>query len=557
MVNFKGLKDKVSKLEMDDGKTQGDFIVDPPQAEEDNQGTDNMKNGVFTIPIKGEIGWDVTSESIIEQMEKADGKDIVFEVASPGGSVFEGIEIFNAIRDHPGDTTAKLVGMAASMASYIPLACNEILAEDNAVYMIHNVWSMMGGDSEDLKKESENLESLNKLLATAYVNQTGKKEKEILQMMDDETWLYGSEIKKEGFVDKMIDHGKEDTNASANKDSKLNDAKSRVKDVLMKLQKELNKLDLDKLSKKNTGGVSKMSNDKPNYVSKFGDANVEAAKAVLDKLNELSKSETVKGEEIKKLAQELEGALIAKQVAAPPAGKVDPPTDVDKDKTPPPEDDKDKDKKDEGAEAGKEADKADPPKDTDADKDKDKADPPADADKDAPPEGEDADKDKADPPTDEASKQSEDIGKAYKKVADEATSKLTELNNLYKVEQDKNEALTKQNLKLKEQVSKFEEDSHNKLVTEVVDEIAKFKELDDIQKKTKTDEISKMSNEALGVMKAEFKGMNVSKLDDEIPGTEPSQNLSGESEPDSVSKMEKQSQDAEIKAAIRRNLGNK
>ena len=228
------------------GKDSAEDGVEAEPVEEDEEEVvekDNMKNGEFVIQINGEIGWDITAISINEQLEKAAGQDVVFEIASPGGSVFEGVEIFNAIRNYEGKTEARIVGIAASMASYIPLAAEKVLAEDNATYMIHNAWGIAMGDSEEMKEQAEQLESINKLIAQEYVNKTGKSEKEILKLMSDETWLFGDEIKKEGFIDEVIIHDGD----KKDKDSSISEAKESFKKTLTKSKENRMKSDLENM----------------------------------------------------------------------------------------------------------------------------------------------------------------------------------------------------------------------------------------------------------------------------------------------------------------------
>ena len=163
------------------------------------------------ISISGEIGWDYTSSSVKASLSEAKGSDLEIEIASPGGDVFDGIEIYNAIRDYkrqnPGaQIMGTLKGLVASMASYIASnpAFDLVAAEDNAVYMVHNPWMLAIGDYREMGKQADFLEGLAGILATAYVGRTGKKDEDIRDMMNNETWLFGSEIKDAGFVDEMI-----------------------------------------------------------------------------------------------------------------------------------------------------------------------------------------------------------------------------------------------------------------------------------------------------------------------------------------------------------------
>lgn len=138
-------------------------------------------------------------------------------IDSPGGDVFEGITIFNIIRDFARNRsdvkiTTYIQGMAASMASVIALAANSvnpsqnlIEAEDNAVFMIHNSWDVAFGNRNELRAVADFLEEIDSLLRAAYTRRTGKSEKEIQKLMDAETWFFGKEMKDAGFVDSIID----------------------------------------------------------------------------------------------------------------------------------------------------------------------------------------------------------------------------------------------------------------------------------------------------------------------------------------------------------------
>ncbi|MDC7218636.1 MAG: ATP-dependent Clp protease proteolytic subunit [Spirochaetales bacterium] len=156
------------------------------------------------IAIDGVIGWDVLAGDVREKLDAAKGEDIDLMISSPGGSVCEGLAIYNAIRDFRkdgGKVNARVVGLAASMATYIPLAADTVSIEDNAIWMIHNPWSVVVGDQNAMKKEAEVLEGMACMIASAYVKKTGKDKAEIRECMDAETYLFGEEIKAFGFAD--------------------------------------------------------------------------------------------------------------------------------------------------------------------------------------------------------------------------------------------------------------------------------------------------------------------------------------------------------------------
>lgn len=156
------------------------------------------------IPISGVIGWDVMASDLRNALQEANGDAVELVISSPGGLVSEGLEMFNLIRNYPGSTTARLSGYAMSMASYIPLAANRIVAEDNAIYMIHNVRGGVFGDHNDILNYGATTKGMSRLIAKAYATRTGKPLDEIEKMMDVETYLFGDEMTDHGFVDEII-----------------------------------------------------------------------------------------------------------------------------------------------------------------------------------------------------------------------------------------------------------------------------------------------------------------------------------------------------------------
>jgi len=161
------------------------------------------------INLRGMIGFDdqATPEYLEGELASANGQDILLEINSPGGFVFDGLEMANMIRNYSGHVTAKVVGLAASMASYIPMMADHIEVEDNTVFMIHNPSGFAMGDHRDMEFMAKLLENLRNLLAKAYSAQTGKTLEEISQLMDETTFLFGDQIADEGFADEVIGEG--------------------------------------------------------------------------------------------------------------------------------------------------------------------------------------------------------------------------------------------------------------------------------------------------------------------------------------------------------------
>ncbi len=190
------------------------------------------------IIINGEIGWEVTTQGVRAELDAASGDDLDIQIASPGGYVSTGLAIFNLFRDykreHPGaQIVATIKGVAASMATYLAVnpAFDLVAAEDNAVFMIHNAMGGASGDYRDMRKMAEILDGVTQIVGKAYTAKTGTTIDKIRDMMDDETWLFGDEIKEAGFVDEII----KSSDADTDKPAALAQAKVKFNEMAAKL----------------------------------------------------------------------------------------------------------------------------------------------------------------------------------------------------------------------------------------------------------------------------------------------------------------------------------
>lgn len=135
-------------------------------------------------------------------------EELEIEINSGGGSVFAGSEIYTALKSYKGNTIAKIVGIAASAASVIAMATNKVVISPTAQIMIHNVSSGVWGDYRDLQHESDVIKNMNKSISNAYALKTKLGQEELLQLMNNETWLNAQQAKEKGFADEvMFDEG--------------------------------------------------------------------------------------------------------------------------------------------------------------------------------------------------------------------------------------------------------------------------------------------------------------------------------------------------------------
>ena len=165
----------------------------------------NKSEGPDTIEMFGEIGWEVTASQFSAELKALNDNDIIIKLNSPGGSIFEGIALFEIIKNYKGHVTVEIMGLAASMGSVIPMAADKVIMGDMSVMMVHNPWTIAGGEAEDFRKAADTLDKLKGVLVNAYVSKTGLSEDEISAMMDAETWMTAEEALEKGFIDEIAE----------------------------------------------------------------------------------------------------------------------------------------------------------------------------------------------------------------------------------------------------------------------------------------------------------------------------------------------------------------
>lgn len=175
----------------------------------------NKEIGAYTMD--GEQG--ITADAIKKTLEGLkDSEDVCFVIDSPGGDCFEGIAVYNVIRDfarnHKAPINTYIRGSACSAASWIALAAssvdtkNRVIVEDNSVFMIHNCWGLVIGDHREMEKQAELSSRVDDVMRSMLVKKCDKTSDEIKNMMDAETWLFGKEIFENGFADEVLSDDK-------------------------------------------------------------------------------------------------------------------------------------------------------------------------------------------------------------------------------------------------------------------------------------------------------------------------------------------------------------
>lgn len=162
---------------------------------------------VVEIYIYDEIGWyGVTADEFVRELAQVTASTIHLRLNTPGGMVFEGTAIYNALLQHPARVITHIDGIAASMGSIIALAGDEVRIATGAFVMIHDPWTVAIGGSADMRKEADLLDKLAGSMVEIYAaKMSGETPAEIAKLMGEETWWTAAEAVAIGFADALIE----------------------------------------------------------------------------------------------------------------------------------------------------------------------------------------------------------------------------------------------------------------------------------------------------------------------------------------------------------------
>ena len=157
------------------------------------------------VLIYDEIGaYGVSAKGFLAELGALpDDAAIDLRLNSPGGSVFDAVAIYNALKRHAGDITVWIDGIAASAASYIAMAGDTIVMPENAFLMIHDPSGLVMGTAEDMRSTAEALDKVKGCLIQGYAAKSGKPDDEIATLMAAETWLDATDALDLGFIDRI------------------------------------------------------------------------------------------------------------------------------------------------------------------------------------------------------------------------------------------------------------------------------------------------------------------------------------------------------------------
>lgn len=175
-------------------------LIPDPEAEQPGDGVLDIDGPIATDEFWGD---EVVSREFRKAL--AGMRNVTVHINSPGGDVMAGAEIYSALREHSlnglGKVTVIITALAASAASVVAMAGDEILISPVAYMMIHNPWTMAAGDAREMRKAAKTLDEITEGLITAYQRRTGKTRDQLKRMLENETWMSAQTCVDEGFAD--------------------------------------------------------------------------------------------------------------------------------------------------------------------------------------------------------------------------------------------------------------------------------------------------------------------------------------------------------------------
>lgn len=149
-------------------------------------------------------GWGTLAENFIAELKAVTAPKLRVRMSSPGGSVFEGIAVANALRSHPAEVTAQVDGIAASIASVIAMAADRVVMQPQTTLMIHDASGLCAGDAADMQEMAELLDKLSDNIADAYAAKAGGTREQWRELMRAETWYLAEEAVAAGLADECM-----------------------------------------------------------------------------------------------------------------------------------------------------------------------------------------------------------------------------------------------------------------------------------------------------------------------------------------------------------------
>lgn len=159
--------------------------------------------------------WGASAAALIASLAEVGDREVHLHINSPGGDVFEARAMAAAIVAHPGNVVTHIDGLAASAATYLALAGNEVRMTEGGLFMVHNSWTLGYGDKAELRKTADLLDKIDGTIAADYARRTGASAEQVTTWMDAESWFTPQEALDAKFIDAIDPNTKREALAKA------------------------------------------------------------------------------------------------------------------------------------------------------------------------------------------------------------------------------------------------------------------------------------------------------------------------------------------------------
>lgn len=185
------------------------FEADPQALDRWSSGIKSAHAPENTITILDVIGEDiwgegVTSKRVAAALRRIGDQEVFVDINSPGGDFFEGVAIYNLLRQHSQKVNVRILGLAASAASVIAMAGDDIQIGRAGFLMIHNAWVIAIGNRHDMRDAADVLEPFDDAMAAVYAAQSGVEKSKVAEWMDQEKWFNGEQAVEAGLADGLL-----------------------------------------------------------------------------------------------------------------------------------------------------------------------------------------------------------------------------------------------------------------------------------------------------------------------------------------------------------------
>lgn len=171
----------------------------------DRQASIYLYDPIVSDRITAEYWGGICPQDFVPAMRALEADEITIYTNCPGGDIFAAEAMCQSIREHSAKVTMQIEGYAASAATSIACACDEVVATSASKYMIHQAWTLAMGNADDMDEVAALLRKCDESMYAEYEQRSGQKRDQIVQWCKAETWFTAAEAMSAGFIDRVLE----------------------------------------------------------------------------------------------------------------------------------------------------------------------------------------------------------------------------------------------------------------------------------------------------------------------------------------------------------------